>query len=309
VARAESHLLVVGGVAPCGGRRVPVTSTGCHRGGQALRLAGPCRPTSARRTTSSCASCDDWSPTCPSRWRWWAARSSAMPTVSPSRAATSCWAPRTAGPPWRSRDPVGGPGGARRGEQEPAVVARRMAGALAPAHRSSSTTRPSSTPRTSTSPSGSTLKGRCAARGRLGRCGAAHRQRTGAVGGRTRAERRGRRHLPVNTPSGPGPFDVLVLGSGVAGSRLRCASPSTAHTPLRRRVLTKGELSESATAGPRAGGGRPRRGRGLDRPALGRHPGRRAGSATSTRCACWSTRPARVNELIALGRSSTVSSR
>jgi len=53
----------------------------------------------------------------------------------------------------------------------------------------------------------------------------------------------------VSTPSGPlGPFDVLVLGSGVAGlsAAVRLAEHS-AHPRLAVGVLTKGELSESAT--------------------------------------------------------------
>ena len=47
---------------------------------------------------------------------------------------------------------------------------------------------------------------------------------------------------------GPGPFDVLVLGSGVAGltAAVRLAGPG-ASPPLSLGVLTKGALSQSAT--------------------------------------------------------------
>jgi L-aspartate oxidase len=50
----------------------------------------------------------------------------------------------------------------------------------------------------------------------------------------------------VSTPSWPGPFDVLVLGSGVAGlsAAVRLAGPGSA---LSLGVLTKGALSQSAT--------------------------------------------------------------
>jgi L-aspartate oxidase len=50
----------------------------------------------------------------------------------------------------------------------------------------------------------------------------------------------------VSTESGPGPFDVLVLGSGVAGlsAAVRLAGPGSA---LSLGVLTKGALSQSAT--------------------------------------------------------------
>jgi len=61
----------------------------------------------------------------------------------------------------------------------------------------------------------------------------------------------------VNPPDRPGPvragatgpFDVLVLGSGVAGlsAAVRLAGPAGGSAPLRTGVLTKGELSQSAT--------------------------------------------------------------
>jgi L-aspartate oxidase len=53
---------------------------------------------------------------------------------------------------------------------------------------------------------------------------------------------------PVPGVGGPGPLDVLVLGSGVAGlsAAVRLAAPE-AGPGLRVGVLTKGELSQSAT--------------------------------------------------------------
>jgi L-aspartate oxidase len=52
----------------------------------------------------------------------------------------------------------------------------------------------------------------------------------------------------VSTPAGPGPFSVLVLGSGVAGlsAAVRLATPSGGDAPT-LGVLTKGALSQSAT--------------------------------------------------------------
>jgi L-aspartate oxidase len=54
----------------------------------------------------------------------------------------------------------------------------------------------------------------------------------------------------VTTTARPGPFDVLVLGSGVAGlsAAVRLAGPASAGGPsLTLGVLTKGALSQSAT--------------------------------------------------------------
>jgi L-aspartate oxidase len=53
----------------------------------------------------------------------------------------------------------------------------------------------------------------------------------------------------VTTGARPGPFDVLVLGSGVAGlsAAVRLAGPGGPTPPLSLGVLTKGALSQSAT--------------------------------------------------------------
>ncbi len=53
----------------------------------------------------------------------------------------------------------------------------------------------------------------------------------------------------MTTGAGPGPFDVLVLGSGVAGlsAAVRLAGPGGPSSSLSLGVLTKGALSQSAT--------------------------------------------------------------
>ncbi len=53
----------------------------------------------------------------------------------------------------------------------------------------------------------------------------------------------------MTTGAGPGPFDVLVLGSGVAGlsAAVRLAGPGGPSPSLSLGVLTKGVLSQSAT--------------------------------------------------------------
>ncbi len=53
----------------------------------------------------------------------------------------------------------------------------------------------------------------------------------------------------MTTGARPGPFDVLVLGSGVAGlsAAVRLAGPGGPTPPLSLGVLTKGALSQSAT--------------------------------------------------------------
>jgi L-aspartate oxidase len=53
----------------------------------------------------------------------------------------------------------------------------------------------------------------------------------------------------VTTGAGPGPFDVLVLGSGVAGlsAAVRLAGPGGPSPSLSLGVLTKGALAQSAT--------------------------------------------------------------
>ena len=57
---------------------------------------------------------------------------------------------------------------------------------------------------------------------------------------------------PQGTPGRPetlGPFDVLVVGSGVAGltAAVRLAGPGRSRRGVRLAILTKGELSQSAT--------------------------------------------------------------
>ena len=53
----------------------------------------------------------------------------------------------------------------------------------------------------------------------------------------------------MTTGARPGPFDVLVLGSGVAGlsAAVRLAGPGGPSPSLSLGVLTKGVLSQSAT--------------------------------------------------------------
>ncbi len=71
-----------------------------------------------------------------------------------------------------------------------------------------------------------------------------HRRGVGPTRRRAHADR-----TRVTTRARPGPFDVLVLGSGVAGlsAAVRLAGPGGPSPSLSLGVLTKGVLSQSAT--------------------------------------------------------------
>ena len=100
------------------------------------------------------------------------------------------------------------------------------------------------------------------------------RRDVGPPGRRAHADRTG-----VTTGARPGPFDVLVLGSGVAGlsAAVRLAGPGAPPSPS--LVPRRADQGRAVPGGDALGPGRGRRGargrRGLDRPAPRRHAGGR----------------------------------